>query len=129
MNATEGLMTAEFATRIANAVAAMPGIEGAVVANKAGDVLGAAAMDSAERDASLATFLTQRAVALSGDGDLRGMGRLVAGSNFQQISASWPGGEALVMSFANSNMFVSLRRGVTAESAGPALRTVLRRYT
>ena len=129
MDATEGSMTAEFATRVASAVAATPGVDGAVIATKDGDILGATAMDTAQRDATLAAFLTQRAVSLSGDGDLRGMGRLVAGSTFQQISASWPGGEALVMSFANSNMFVSLRRGVTAESAGSALRTVLRRYT
>ena len=65
MDATEGSMTAEFATRVASAVAATPGVDGAVIVTKDGDILGATAMDTAQRDATLAAFFTQRAVSLS----------------------------------------------------------------
>jgi hypothetical protein len=129
MDAKEGSMTSEFAARVASAIAAAPGVEGAVLGNDEGTVLGAAPTSTASRDAGLAAFVAQRAEALSGDGDLRGMGRLVSGSCFQQLSASWPGGEALVLTFANARLFVSLRRGVSAETAAPVLRTVLRRYS
>ena len=129
MDAKESAVTAELGTRVANAVAAAPGVEGVVLCNGDGAVLGASSTTTATRDAALASFVTQRAEALSGDGDLRGMGRLVSGSHFQQLSACWPGGEALVLTFADAHLFASLRRGVSAESAAPALRTILHRYS
>ncbi len=129
METLTGPVTPEFATRVASAMANASGVESAVVCGEGGAVLGVAGSSNAPRDAALGAFVAQRADALSADGDLRGMGRLVAGSHFQQVTASWPGGEALIIAFGDAHLFVALRRGVSAESAAPALRTILRRYS
>lgn len=129
MTTLTGLVTLELAARVASAVATAPGVESAVVCGDGGAVLGSVGSNSAPQDAALAVFVAQRADALSADGDLRGMGRLVSGSSFQQVTACWPGGEAVVMTFADTHVFAPLRRGVSAESAAPTLRTILRRYS
>ena len=67
--------------RLASALATVTGVERALVATLEGELVAAEpAVDGTEagREAALATFVAKRAEALSTDGDLRGMGRLLA---------------------------------------------------
>ncbi len=122
------LANPETASRIARAIAATPGVESVTVSSAAGAALAQANSGAPAREAALASFVAGRAEALSADGDLRGMGRLVTDGRLLQVVAAWPGGEALILSAAGLHVFVAFKRGTSAESTSPGLRAILKRF-
>jgi|GEM_PF-6254895 len=106
----------DLASRVAGAASAVEGVRSAVVCSAEGAVLGAAGIAEPGREAALAGFVAVRAEALPVDGDLRGMGKQLAGSRFSHLSISGPAGETLLYSLGGA-AYLSAR---VAPGRGPA---------
>lgn len=117
-------------SRLAAALATVTGVERALVTTLEGELVAAEPAGSAEaaREAALATFVAKRAEALSTDGDLRGMGRVLAASQLERVTISSNAGESLLYAPGSCYVLVSLRRGMPVAVSAPALEQVLRRY-
>jgi len=115
------------AGRLANATASIEGVRGVVVASLDGEALGSAGKAEAARHAALASFVALRAEALPVDGDLRGMGRQLAGSHFEHVAISGPSGDNLILGLGHAYLFLALASG-RAATVLPALSPVLRRF-
>lgn len=117
--------------RLAAALATVTGVERALVTTLEGELVAAepaGAAAEAGREAALATFVAKRAEALSTDGDLRGMGRVLAASQLERVTISSNAGETLLYAPGRCYVLVSLRRGIPVAVSTPALEQVLRRY-
>jgi hypothetical protein len=75
-------MSRELASRIASAVRNLEGVRSVTICGPEGQPLAAVNEPDPARAAALASFLALRAEALPTDGDLRGMGKKLAGSRF-----------------------------------------------
>lgn len=118
-------------SRLAGAIATVMGVERALIATLEGDLVAAEPAGSAAeagREAALATFVAKRAEALSTDGDLRGMGRVLATSRLERVTISSGAGETLLYAPGSCYVLVSLRRGSPVAVSAPAIEQVLRRY-
>ena len=85
-------------------------------------------MQNAPRMAALATFVARRAEALSLDGDLRGMGKVLAESSIQHLAIQGDGGDCAVLVAAGCYVTLILQRAHPAEATVNAARVLLRRY-
>ena len=94
---------------------------GALVSSVEGEVLGESGVGEPPRAAALATFIARRAESLSLDGDLRGMGRLLATGHLEHVAISGDAGDALVLAPGSCFVFLTLQRAYPAASvATPA---------
>ena len=110
----------ELASRIAATAAGIEGVRSAVVCSAEGDVLGAARSEEPSKDAALASFVAVRAEALPVDGDLRGMGKQLAGSIFSHMSIVGSSGESALYHLApGAYLSVRIAPGRSAMTAGP----------
>jgi predicted regulator of Ras-like GTPase activity (Roadblock/LC7/MglB family) len=123
-----GELSKESARRVALALGKIDGVHGVLVASREGRVLDAQGQVDGARDAALASFLGSRAEALAIDGDLRGMGRMLAGSRLESITISGPGQEAVLLPAADGYVMLPLAPGRTATAVGPQAASTLRRY-
>ncbi|MBA4180736.1 MAG: hypothetical protein C0506_09130 [Anaerolinea sp.] len=121
-------LTEETARRFANAAAQAPGVAEVIVCGREGNVLAGANASDVGREAALASFVAQRAEALTEDGDLRGMGKAVANSHLEEIVVSGPSGEAVLLSFPCCYAYVPLARGAAPATVTASLRVIARRY-
>ena len=126
----DATMPKDLAARIAAAAVAIDGVRSALVCSADGAVLGAAGVSEPGKEAALASFVAIRAEALPVDGDLRGMGRQLAGSRFAHMSIAGANGETLLYNLANG-AYLSARivpgRGATV--AAPLAGIVRRAAT
>jgi len=117
----------ELAARAANAAAAVEGVSSAVICSSEGAVLGAAGAADPAREAALASFVALRAEALPVDGDLRGMGKQLAGSRFEHMTITGAGGECMIYRLADeSYLSVRIAPGRGPAAAGPLAAIVNR---
>lgn len=117
----------DLASRLANAASGIDGVRSAVVCSAEGAVLGSAGAPEPAKDAALASFIALRAEALSVDGDLRGMGRQLAGSAFSHLAVSGVHDETLLYTLNNgAYLSVQLAPGRSTAAAQP-LTSLVRR--
>ena len=117
----------EIAARIATAAAGIDGVRSAVVCGADGAVLGASGAAEPAREAALASFVAIRAEALPVDGDLRGMGKQLAGSQFAHMSINCDGGDSMLYNL-NGGAYLSVRiaPGRTSGASAPLADLVRR---
>jgi hypothetical protein len=117
------------AARLVSAVAAIEGVRSALICDSSGMALAAFASAEPARDAALASFIALRAEALPVDGDLRGMGRQLAGSHFDHVLISGTGGVDTFICRASGDAYLALT-AASGRSATirPAIAQVLRRF-
>lgn len=113
---------------LATALAQLPGVQGALVSSLAGEALGAAGVTDPRRGAALATFIASRAEALSSEDDMRGMGRMLAGSRLDHIVIATASAETLIIAAGPCYVLITLGRGAVAASVATAASLLLRRY-
>ncbi len=118
----------DLAGRLAIAIAALPGVQTALISSLSGDALGAAGVSDLARGAAFATFIASRAEALSSEDDMRGMGRLLAGSQLDHLVITTEGAEMLILAVGPCYVLLTLGRGATAASTAAAASLLLRRY-
>jgi hypothetical protein len=118
----------DLAGRLALTLADLPGVTGALISSLEGDVLGDSGVADAARSAALATFVAHRADNLSLDGDLRGMGRLLASSQLDHVAISGDPGDAVVLAPGSCFVFLTLQRAYPVASVATPALLLLRRY-
>ncbi|MBE0608759.1 MAG: hypothetical protein IH609_05220 [Dehalococcoidia bacterium] len=117
------------ASRLASAVAAIEGVRSALVCDAAGSALAASGSTEPARDAALASFVALRAEALPVNGDLRGMGRQLAGSRLDHVLISGPGAVDRLICSVEGQTYIALTSSPgRATTILPAIAQVLRRY-
>ncbi|MCZ7577466.1 MAG: hypothetical protein FIB00_00535 [Chloroflexi bacterium] len=117
------------ASRLASAVAAIDGVRSALVCDAAGTALAASGSTEPARDAALASFVALRAEALPVDGDLRGMGRQLAGSRLDHVLISGPGAiDRLICGVAGQTYIALAVASGRSAAILPAIAQVLRRH-
>lgn len=117
------------ASRLASAVAAIEGVRSALVCDASGSALGASGSPEPARDAALASFVALRAEALPVDGDLRGMGRQLAGSRLDHVLISGSGSFDRLICSVDGHTYIALTSSPGRSAAIlPAIAQVLRRY-
>lgn len=126
--ATASVLSDDLARRFAASLAQCEGVEAVIVCGREGEALAGSGGPDVRKEAALASFVAQRAEALTEDGDLRGMGKALANSRLEEIVLSGPGGESLLLAFDQCYAFVSLQRGAAPTPVAAALRVVARRY-
>ncbi len=120
----EGPISRDIASRLASAAAGVDGVRSAIVCSAEGAVLGSAGAAEPAKEAALASFIALRAEALPVDGDLRGMGRQLAGSRFSHVAIAGERGETLVYNLAGGAYLsaqIAPGRGATATAPLSAL--------
>jgi hypothetical protein len=115
------------AARIAQSAIGLEGVRSAVVCGQDGSVLAAAGCDEPAREAALASFVAMRAEALPVDGDLRGMGKQLAGSRFSHLAISGPRNDGLLLGLGTAYLYVTTPPGRGQLALGP-LSNLARRY-
>ncbi|MGE0599552.1 MAG: hypothetical protein AB7J35_06085 [Dehalococcoidia bacterium] len=124
MNST---IPGDFAARIAAAAAAIDGVRSAIVCCDDGSVLGSARVEEPAREAALASFVAVRAESLPVDGDLRGMGKQLAGSNFSHMTIVGPREESALYNLVpGTYLSVRVAPGRSATTAAPLSELVKR---
>ena len=118
----------EVARRLGFALAKIEGVRGVLVASRDGAVLDANGQVDPPRDAALTSFLGSRAESLSIDSDLRGMGRMLAGSRLESITLSGPAGDSILLPAGTAYVFVPLLPGRPAASVATVAATTAKRY-
>ncbi len=120
-------LSREYAQRIAHAIANVEGVRTVTVCSPEGQPLATANERDPARAAALASFVALRAEALPTDGDLRGMGRQLAGSHFLQAAISGGSTEAALLPLKGAYLFITYTPGrATAVSA--AIQPIVRRF-
>ena len=116
--------------RAARALKETPGVTGVAICSNEGELLstGDAAHSNAAREAALATFACRRGEALTMDGDLRGMGKLVAGSGLRHIVWSGARGDAVCIPWSGHVVFAACRPGAGGDALLASAALIVRRY-
>lgn len=116
--------------RAARALKETPGVTGVAICSAEGDLLSTAdaARPDTSREAALATFACRRGEALTMDGDLRGMGKLVAGSGLRHIVWSGPRGDAVCIPWTGHVVFAACQPGAAGEALLASAGLIVRRY-
>lgn len=123
----EGPISRDIASRLAATAAGVDGVRSAIVCSAEGAVLGSAGVEEPAKEAALVSFIALRAEALPVDGDLRGMGRQLAGSRFSHLAVAGERSETLVYNLTNGAFLsVQLAAGRSGTAAQP-LATLVRR--
>ncbi|MFN0096560.1 MAG: hypothetical protein ACKVVT_17515 [Dehalococcoidia bacterium] len=115
------------AGRLAAAVSSLPGVAGAAVCDGSGGFVAAAGTITVEKDCPLATFVTQRALAMTEIDDLRGAGPAVARGILETVVAYGPESDLVVAPRTNA-LLVAVMRSSSGESAVQAVGDVTTRY-
>ena len=124
MNAT---IPRELAARIAATAAGIDGVRSAIVCSDDGSVLGSARVEEPAREAALASFVAVRAESLPVDGDLRGMGKQLAGSSFSHMTIVGPQDESALYNLVpGTYLSVRVAPGRSASTSGPLSELVKR---
>ena len=120
-------MSRELASRIASAVRNLEGVRSVVVCGPEGQPLAAVNEPDPARAAALASFLALRAEALPTDGDLRGMGKKLAGSRF--LHAAITGGpiEATLLPLQGAVLCITHAPG-RGQAIAAGLQPIVRRF-
>jgi hypothetical protein len=119
----------EIAGRLAITAVGIEGVRSATVCSADGATLGNAGPADPEREAALASFVALRAEALPVDGDLRGMGRQLAGSLFSHLSIAGDGYETMLFNLTRgAYLSVQVAPGRSSLAAVP-LATLVRRVS
>lgn len=121
-------MPREVAERIAAYLSQQDGVSSATLTGPERQLLASAGAENPERDAALTAFVCERADAIPMEGDLRGMGKLVAESEFQQLAISATNGDGLVMRLRGSTAVLITGRAGQLASAATAASVVASRY-
>lgn len=117
----------ELAGRIAAMAAGIDGVRSAIVCSGDGAVLGAARVEEPDREAALASFVAIRAESLPVDGDLRGMGKQLAGSSFSHMTISGRASESALYNLVpGAYLSVRIAPGRSAATTAP-LATLVKR--
>lgn len=123
----DGPISREMASRLASAAVGVDGVRSAIVCSAEGAVLGSAGVGEPAKEAALVSFVALRAEALPVDGDLRGMGRQLAGSRFSHLAVAGDRSETLLYTLSNgAYLSVQLAPGRGASASQP-LATLVRR--
>lgn len=104
----DGLLPREIAGRLATTAAGIDGVRAVTVCSAEGALLGSSGTEDPAREAALASFVALRAAALPVDGDLRGMGRQLAGSTFNHLAISSEREETLLYNL-NHGAYLSVQ--------------------
>lgn len=129
MATSTATMDRAVASRLAAAIATIDGVRSAVVCDAEGAALGAAGCAEPAREAALASFVALRAEALPVDGDLRGMGRQLAGSRLDHVLVSGPGAVDSLICGVDGQTYIALTAASgRAPAILPAVTQMLRRY-
>jgi len=115
------------AERLATTVAALAGVDHALVCATDGEAVGACGTDDPQREAALATFIAARAEALVSDGDLRGIGRLLVGSKLERAILGGGPVECVVVAGHTALAFLTLAPGASAGAVANAVQPLFRR--
>jgi hypothetical protein len=116
------------APRLAAAAAALDGVRSALVCDADGSALGASGSSDPPREAALASFVALRAEALPVDGDLRGMGRQLAGSRLDHVLIAGPGVSETLICPVDGRTYLSLLTSAgRATAVLPSVAQLLRR--
>jgi hypothetical protein len=117
------------ASRLAAALAAIDGVRSALVCDAQGAALASSGCAEPARAAALASFVALRAEALPVDGDLRGMGRQLAGSHLEHVLVAGPGAADTVISGIDGHHYIALTTASgRTTTILPAVAQLLRRY-
>ncbi len=120
-------LSRETASRIAQAVRHVEGVRSVTVCGPEGQPLAAVNEPDPTRAAALASFVALRAEALPTDGDLRGMGRQLAGSRFIQAAISGGPVEAVILPLEGACLYITHAPG-RGQAIAAALQPVIRRF-
>ena len=120
-------MSRELASRIASAVRNLEGVRSVTICGPEGQPLAAVNEPDPARAAALASFLALRAEALPTDGDLRGMGKKLAGSRF--LHAAITGGpiEAALLPLQGAVLCITHAPG-RGHAIAAGLQPIVRRF-
>jgi hypothetical protein len=120
-------MSRELASRIASAVRNLEGVRSVTICGPEGQPLAAVNEPDPARAAALASFLALRAEALPTDGDLRGMGKKLAGSRF--LHAAITGGpiEAALLPLQGAVLCITHAPG-RGQAIAAGLQPIVRRF-
>lgn len=102
-----GHLPREAAERIVGFLSNQDGVRAVTVTSPGGLPI-ASSLPEAETDASLAAFICERAEELTAEGDLRGMGKLLSDSVFQELTISGQNREEMVVCLDGGCLLVSL---------------------
>jgi hypothetical protein len=128
MSASPAFADPELPGRLLVVLGQTPGIASAAISGPEGSPASESATPAARQDAAIAAFISARAGSLTGDGDLRGMGRQLIGSHLLRATLAGPGGEYLVMPYAGGSVFIAAARGATCDRIAPNVTNTLQRY-
>ncbi|WBL34918.1 roadblock/LC7 domain-containing protein [Tepidiforma flava] len=120
-------LSRETASRIAQAVRHVEGVRSVTVCGPEGQPLAAVNEPDPARAAALASFVALRAEALPTDGDLRGMGRQLAGSRFLQAAISGGPAEAAILPLQGAYLCITHAPG-RGQAIAAALQPIIRRF-
>jgi hypothetical protein len=126
MNA--GTAAAELAGRLVWALRDLPGVTGVAACTGDGELLAASDEGAGPREAALAAFLACRGEALTSDGDLRGIGRLLAVSHLEHVTVAGPRSEFVVLIQGPWRIALQCAKGM-AGSVADSARTAVQGYT
>lgn len=107
-------METDSAERIVGFIAHQDGVSSATVATLEGTALASSGTPEAGREAALGAFICERAEELSGDGDLRGMGKVVSESAFRELAIHGGENEGLVIRLEGACLVLATRPGQLA---------------
>lgn len=127
MDASDAGPTLDQGVRLASALHEVRGVARVVLCGPQGELLGVSPGGDGAQDAALATYIAGRGEALSTEGGLRGMGRVVSGSSFHGAAVAGPWGEALVLAGSRCHAFVVLAAGAAAQVVTDSVRPLIGR--
>jgi hypothetical protein len=120
-------MSRELASRIASAVRNLEGVRSVTICGPEGQPLAAVNEPDPARAAALASFLALRAEALPTDGDLRGMGKKLAGSRFLHAAITGGPSEATLLPLQGAYLCITHAPG-RAHAIAAGLQPIVRRF-
>jgi hypothetical protein len=120
-------LSRELATRIAHAVSNLEGVRSVTLCSSEGQPLATVNERDPARTAALASFLALRVEALPTDGDLRGMGKQLAGSHVLQVAISGGASEATLLPLQGAYLYLTHAPGRGAALAA-GLQPIVRRF-
>jgi hypothetical protein len=118
------MLDVESAERIAGYLAHQDGVAGVTVTSRDGRVLATDGSNEPEIEASLAALIWHRASQVTAADDLRGMGKLVSESTFEQLAICGPRGDGLVIALDGGCLMLTALPGqltAAAQSAAPVI--------
>jgi hypothetical protein len=114
----------EAAEHLAVGLSRIAGIQEVRICSRDGNLLGTAPGTELGREAFLAAFIGRRAESL-GDGDLRGWGEKLVNGRLTRIVLAGSGRETMIVAHRNTDIWLSLAPGASADTLEPTVRLLL----